>query len=76
MARYVFRPRGLESTPVATVRKAARSHGATVLKVVGDLMLLEMSPAKAAEFARELQSWSYSPDRKTTHLPERRPLER
>lgn len=76
MARYVFRPHGLESTPVATVKKAASGYGATVLKVVGDLMLLEMTPANAASFARELQGWSYSPDRKTTRLPERRPLER
>ena len=55
MARYVFRPHGLESTPITTVKKVARGHGATVLKVVGDLMLLEMTPAKAASFALELQ---------------------
>lgn len=76
MARFIFRPQGLESTPIATVKRAASGQGATVLKMVGKLMLLEMAPAKAAKFARGLQGWSYSADQKTTRIPERRPLER
>jgi hypothetical protein len=39
-------------------------------------MLLKLAPAQIPEVARALPGWRYSVERKTTRVPERKPLER
>jgi hypothetical protein len=39
-------------------------------------MLLEVTPAQVPEVAQALPGWRYSVERKTTRVPERKPLER
>ena len=39
-------------------------------------MLLEPAPAQVTELAQALPCWRYSVERKTTTVPERKPLER
>lgn len=38
--------------------------------------LLEVTPAQVPEVAQALPGWRYSVERKTTRVPERKPLER
>jgi len=60
----------------ASAKRTASAHGATVLRAIAGSMLLEAPPSKAAAVAKALPGWRYSPERKTTRVPERRPLER
>jgi hypothetical protein len=62
--------------PLATARKTATGKGATVLRVIAGSMLIEAAPGKIAAVATALQGWQYSPERKTTKVPEQRALER
>ena len=39
-------------------------------------MLLEVTPAQVPEVAQALPGWRYSVERKTTRVPEPKPLER
>jgi hypothetical protein len=39
-------------------------------------MLLDVPAAKVPEVAQALPGWHYSAERKTTRVPERKPLER
>ena len=39
-------------------------------------MLLEPAPAQVTELAQALPGWRHSVERKTTTVPERKPLER
>ena len=77
MGRYVFFNSDAQDDKVLTAaKKAARSHGATVVKSLAGTMLLELEPAQVSEVAQALPGWRYSAERKTTRVPERRPLER
>lgn len=78
MARYVFFPATASTgaAPLASAKKTASAYGATVLRAIAGSMLLEAPPAKAAAVAKALPGWRYSPERKTTRVPERRPLQR
>ena len=77
MSRYVFYCGGaVDDKVLAAARKAARLHGATVLKSLAGTMLLEMSLTRLPEVVQALPGWHYTAERKTTRLPERRPAER
>lgn len=77
MSRYVFFNRDAQDDRALTAaKKAARLHGATVVKSLAGTMLLELAPAQVSEVAQALPGWSYSAESKTTRVPERRPLER
>lgn len=77
MARYVFRSSDAQSNQaLAAAVKAARSVGATVVKSLAGTMLLEVTPAQVPEVAQALPGWRYAAERKTTRVPERKPLER
>jgi hypothetical protein len=47
-----------------------------VVKSLAGTMLLEVTPARVPEVAQALPGWRYSVERKTTRVPERKPLER
>ena len=77
MSRYVFLNSEAQDVKVlAAVQKAARSRGATVVKSLAGTMLLEVTPAQVPAVAQALPGWRYSVERKTTRVPERKPLER
>ena len=77
MARYVFNNSNAQDSKVlAAAEKAARSYGATVVKSLAGTMLLEVTPAQVPEVAQALPGWRYAAERKTTRVPERKPLER
>ncbi|WP_395321882.1 hypothetical protein [Variovorax sp. UC74_104] len=77
MSRYVFFNSSAQDIKVLTAAKrAARSRGATVVKSLAGTMLLELPPAQVSEVAQALPGWRYSAERKTTRVPERRPLQR
>ncbi len=77
MSRYVFFNSDVHDGKVLmAAKKAARSHGATVVKSLAGTMLLELAPAQVSEVAQALPGWRYSAERKTTRVPERQPLER
>ena len=78
MARYVFSlaPAAIGAVPLASARRTANAHGATVLRAIAGSMLLEAPPAKAAAVAKALPGWQYRPERKATRVPERTPLQR
>lgn len=77
MARYIFHNSDAQDSKVlAAAEKAARSHGATVVKSLAGTMLLELAPAKVSQVALALPGWRYAAERKTTRVPERKPLER
>jgi hypothetical protein len=61
---------------LTAAKKAARSHGATVVKSLAGTLLLELAPARVPEVAHALPGWRYAPERKTARVPERKPLER
>lgn len=77
MSRYVFFNSNAQDDKVLTAaKKAARSHGATVVKSLAGTMLLDVTATKVPELARALPGWRYSVERKTARVPERKPLER
>lgn len=77
MSRYVFFNSNAQDERVLTAaKKAARSHGATVVKSLAGTLLLELAPARVPEVALALPGWRYAPERKTARVPERKPLER
>lgn len=78
MARYVFSlaTATIGAVPLASARRTANAHGATVLRAIAGSMLLEAPPTTAAAVAKALPGWRYRPERKTTSLPERTPLQR
>lgn len=78
MARYVFSlaTATIGAVPLASARRTASAHGATVLRAIAGSMLLEAPPATAAAVAKALPGWRYRPERKTTRVPERTPLQR
>lgn len=77
MSRYVFFNSKAQDAKVLTAaRKAARLHGAIVVKSLAGTMLLELAPAQVPEVAQALPGWRYSVERKSARVPERRPLER
>lgn len=77
MARYVFVcTSALDDQALAAAWKAARSHGATVVSSLAGTMQLEITPAQVPEVAQALLGWRYAAERKTTQVPERKPLER
>lgn len=77
MSRYVFFNSDVQDAKRLTAAKqAARARGATVVKSLAGTMLLELAPAKVTEVAQALPGWRYSAERKTTRVPERKPLER
>jgi hypothetical protein len=77
MSLYVFFNSDAQDDKVLTAaKKAARSHGATVVKSLAGTMLLEVTPAQVPEVAQALPGWRYAVERKTTRVPERKPLER
>lgn len=77
MGRYVFfNSKAQDSKVLTAAKRAARSHGATVVKALAGTMLLELPPKQASELAQALPDWRYSAERKTTRVPERPPLQR
>lgn len=77
MSRYVFFNSNAQDAKVLTAaKKAARARGATVVKSLAGTMLLELAPARVPELAQALPGWRYAVERKTTRVPERKPLER
>lgn len=78
MARYVFSlvTAAIGAVPLASARRTVNAHGATVLRAIAGTMLVEAPPATAAAVAKALPGWRYSPERKTTRVPERTPLQR
>lgn len=77
MARFVFfLPGGIAPETLAAAKKTARALDVSVLRSVPGSMLVEATPAKAAHLAEALPDWRYAPERKTTRVPERTPLER
>jgi hypothetical protein len=77
MGRYVFFNSNAQDGKVLTAaKKAARLRGATVVKSLAGTMLLEVAPAQIPEVAQALPGWRYSAERKTTQVPERKPLQR
>ena len=77
MSRYVFFNSDAQDAKVLTVaKKTARSRGATVVKSLAGTMLLEVTPAQVPKVAQALPGWRYSVERKTTRVPEPKPLER
>lgn len=76
MRRYFFFNSDAQNAKALTAaKKAARSHGATVVKSLAGTMLLEVTPAQVPEVAQALPGWCYSVERKTSRVPERRPQE-
>ena len=76
--RYVFyfsMGIGTEAA-LRAARKITCAHGAEVIKAGVGTMLVEATPAKAAEVAKALPEWQYAPERKTTGIPERERLQR
>ena len=61
---------------LTAAKKAARSRGATVVKSLAGTMLLEVTAAQVPEVAQALPGWRYAVERKTTRVPERKPLDR
>ena len=78
MARYVFSPAtaATGAVPLASAKKTASAHGATVLRAIAGSMLVEAPPAKAAAVVKALPGWRCTLERKTTRVPERTPLQR
>jgi hypothetical protein len=77
VTRYVFVcTSDLDDQALAAAGKAARSRGATVVKSLAGTMLLEVTRAQVPEVAQALPGWRYAAERKTTRVPERKPLER
>lgn len=77
MTRYVFENSDAQDAKVLTAaKKTARSRGATVVKSLAGTMLLEVTPVQVREVAQALPGWRYAAERKTTRVPERKPLER
>ena len=77
MSRYVFfKSDGQDDKVLTAAKKAARSHGATVVKSLAGTMLLELAPARVQDVAQALPGWRYSVECKTTRVPERKSLER
>lgn len=50
--------------------------GANVIKAGIGTMLVEATPAAAAEVAKALPEWRYAIERKSTEIPEQGPLKR
>jgi hypothetical protein len=77
MSRYVFSSStALDDKALEAAKKAARAHGAIVVRSLAGTMLLELSPEKVPQVSEALPGWRCTEDRKTTRVPERRPLER
>jgi hypothetical protein len=77
MGRYVFFNSNAQDGKVLTAAKrAAQLCGATVVKSLAGTMLLEVAPAQVPQVAQALPGWRYSVERKTTRVPERKPLQR
>ncbi|MFT3816859.1 MAG: hypothetical protein QM750_04385 [Rubrivivax sp.] len=77
MSRYVFFSSAAHDAKVlSAARKAARSHGAIVVKSLAGTMLLELAPEQISVVAQALPGWGYTAEHKTARVPERRPLER
>ena len=77
MSRYVFFNSDAQDDKVLmAAKKTARSRGATVVKSLAGMMLLEMAPAQVANLAQALPDWRYSVERKTTRVSTTKTLER
>jgi hypothetical protein len=77
MSRYVFfNSEAQDAKILEAAKRTARSRGATVVKSLAGTMLLEVTPAQMPAVAQALPGWHYSVERKTTRVPERKPLER
>lgn len=77
MPFYVFFPGTASSTKSLTAaKKAVSDNGATVVRAAAGAMLVEAAPTSAKRVAQALPGWQYTPERKTTRVPERRPLQR
>lgn len=77
MARYVFFSSNAQDVKaLAAAKRAASQSGATILKSLAGTMLLELTPTQVPKVAKALPGWSYSAERKTTRVPERKALER
>lgn len=75
MTRYVFVcTSALDDQALAAARKAARSHGATVVKLLAGTRLLEVTPAQVPEVAQASPGWRYAAERKRARVPKRKPL--
>lgn len=76
--RYVFYF-AMGTCTQAAVRAAqmkASALGVTVIKVGTGTLLVEATPAKAAEMAKVLPQWRAAREKRTTHLPEGEALQR
>jgi hypothetical protein len=59
MSLYVFFNSDAQDDKVLTAaKKAARSHGATVVKSLAGTMLLEVTPAQVPEVAQASPGWA------------------
>ena len=77
MARYVFYPENSrEAMSLARAKKAARDHGAEVVRAHERGMLLEVNSSRVKAVARVLTGWRYAIEQRTMRIPERTPLER
>ncbi len=78
MKRYVFYcdVPALDAKALAAAKKVAQASGATVIRAVAGSMLLEVAAAQLETVSRALPGWRYGPERKTTRVPERTPLQR
>jgi hypothetical protein len=61
---------------VRAARKAVSALGATVIKAGVGTLLVEATPAKAAEMAEALPLWRYVQEKTVARLPERGALQR
>ena len=77
MARDVFYPEDSPDVmPLARAGKAAREHGAEVVRALAGGMLLEIDPSDVKAVARALTGWRYAIEQRTMRIPERTPLQR
>lgn len=76
MDRFVFFTSATDAVGLATAKKTAKALGAAVVRALPGTMLVVAPPTKAAQVAKALPGWRYTAERKTTRVPERRPLER
>jgi len=77
MSRYVFFNSNAQDDKVLmAAKRTARSRGATVVKSLAGMMLLEVAPAQVRDLAEALPGWRYAVERKTTRAPDVKSLER
>ena len=65
-----------DAKSLGSARKAVRTLGASVVSSVAGTLLVEADPGQLKDIAHALPNWRYTPERKTTRVPERNRLGR